>query len=228
MATGSLAPEAVLQPLSDAGLIVPGGKLQFYDAGTVTPRAVFTDITLLVAHPNPVILDAAGRATIYLEARTYKIVFMTAAGATIWTRDNVPSTALVLSGLGEIASLGGDPDHQVTVTSYPSGTTGDTIHKGSRILNLDSANLASGGTFRLEAMLRGEDGGTATLGLMNLTDGAPDTALVEISSSSTVGARQQSGAITFPAGGAAKNYAIKVKVNAGAGYAYGLTLVRTA
>jgi hypothetical protein len=228
MATGSLAPEAWLTPLDDNGNIVPGGKLQFYDAGTVTPRAVYTDYALTVPHANPVVLDAAGRAVVYLEARTYKIVFQTAAGVTIKTVDNVPSTALVLSGLGEIATLGGDPNYQVTNTSYPSGAGGETIHKGSLIVNIDSAILASGGTFRLEAMLRGEDGGTITIGLVNLSDGAPDTALVEISSSSTTGARAQSGAITFPAGGAAKNLAYKSKVNTGAGYAWGARWVRTA
>jgi hypothetical protein len=228
MATGSLAPSPILQPLSDAGAIIPGGLLDFFEPGTTTPKTVYQDSTLLTPHANPVVLDAAGRAVIYLDAASYKVRLRSAAGATIWTVDPLPSTALVQSGLGELATFGGDPSHQVTATSYPSGTGGDTIHRGTRILNLDSANLASGGTFRLEGMLRGEDGGTVTVGLVNLTDGSPDTALVEISSSSTTPSRQQSGAITFPGGGAAKNFAIKVKVNSGAGYAHGLTLVRTA
>lgn len=228
MATGSLAPLPVLQPLSDLGAIVPGGKLTFYDAGTSTPRAVYTDIGLLTPAANPVVLDAAGRCTVYLEARTYKIRFTTSADVLIWEKDNVPSTSIVTSGLGEIAFLGGDPNAPVTVTSYPSGTGGETLHPGSRILNQDSANLASGGTFRLEAMLKGETAGTVTLALVNLSDGAPDTALVEISSSSTTGARVQSGAITFPAGGAAKNFALKSKTTAGAGYAWSAVLARTA
>jgi hypothetical protein len=228
MATGTLAPSPVWQPLDDDGVIVPLGKLYFYEAGTVTPATVYQDADMQVAHANPVVLDTAGRATIYLPAASFKVIFKTAADATLWTVDPVASTALVQSGLGEIATLGGDPNAQVTVTSYPSGTGGETIHKGSMILSIDSAILASGGTFRLEAMLRGEEAGTITLALVNLSDGSPDTALVEISSSSTTGARQQSAAITMPAGGSAKNLALKAKVNTGAGYAWGARLVRTA
>lgn len=228
MATGSLAPEAVLQPLDDSGNIIPGGLLDTFVAGTTTPATVYTDSALLVPHPNPVVLNAAGRATIYLAAAAYKFRLRTAAGATLWTQDNVLSTALVLSGLGELYAFGGDPNSPVVATSYPSGTGGDKLHAGTRTVSIDSANLASGGTFKLSAMLKGEGGGTATLALVNLTDGAPDTAMVEISSSSTTGVLQQSAAITFPAGGATKSYGIKVKVNSGGGYAWAVTLERTA
>lgn len=228
MATGSLAPAPILQPLSDVGAIVPGGFLYFYVPGTTTPRSVYTDSTLLVPHPNPVVLNSAGRATIYLDALSYKVVFKSAAGATIWTVDPLPSTALTLSGLGELYSFGGDPNSPITVTSYPTGTGGDKIHPGSRTISIDSANLASGGTFKLSAMLKGETAGTITLALVNLTDGAPDTPMVTISNSSTTGILQQSAAITFPAGGATKSYAIKSLVNAGAGYAWAATLERTA
>jgi len=231
MATATLAPSPNWQPLDDDGQIVPLGQLFFYLTGTLTPVTVYQDAAMGSSHAQPVVLDAAGRATIYLPASSVKVVFKSAVAdgsATIWTADPVASTALVQSGLGELYTLGGDPNSPITVTSYPSGTGGDKIHPGSRTVSIDSAVLASGGTFKLSAMLKGETAGTITLALVNLTDGAPDTPLVTISNSSTTGIRQQSAAITFPAGGAAKDYAIKSLVNAGAGYAWAATLERTA
>lgn len=38
-----------------------GGKLYTYDAGTTTPRPTYTNPSASVAHPNPIILDAAGK-----------------------------------------------------------------------------------------------------------------------------------------------------------------------
>lgn len=225
---GFLAPSPILQPLDNNGAIVPLGRLYFYEPGTTTPATVYTDGDLQVAHANPVELDAAGRAVIYLEATSYKVVFKTAADATIWTVDPLPSTSLVQSGLGELYSFGGDPNSPVTVTSYPSGTGGDKIHAGTAIIPIDSAVLASGGTFKLAGMLKGEGGGTITAALVNLSDGSPDTAMVEISSSSTTGVRQEGAAITFAAGGAAKSLAVKTKVNSGGGFGWGFSISRTA
>jgi hypothetical protein len=228
MANGYLAPSPILQPLDDNGNVVAAGKLYFYAPGTETTRSPYTNLGLSVAHAQPVVLDAAGRAVIYLDATSYDVVFKTAAGVTIWGPVTVPSTSLVQSGLGELFAFGGDSNSPVVATSYPSGTGGDTLHAGTRTISLDSATLASGGTFKLSAMLKGEGGGTATLALVNLTDGSPDTAMVEISSSSTTGALLESGAITFPAGGATKSYGLKLKTSAGAAYAWGGAVARTA
>lgn len=127
---------------------------------------------------------------------------------------------------GEIKHFGGDQASPVIATSYPSGATADKLHAGTLIWNVDSALLT--GTYRLEGMLLGVGGITITAGIMNLSDGSPDTALAEISSTSTTGDRQRSSAITFPGGGAGKNYGIKTKVASGAGLAWGFSLVRSA
>lgn len=224
--SGTLAPSPKFLGLSDAGVPLSGGLLYTYAAGTSTPAATYSDVDLLVANANPVVLDAAGRATVYLAATSYKFVLKTAAGVTVYTQDNIPSTGLNTAAIGsELVTLGGDPDVPITATGYPSGTTYDKCHAGTLLWSFNSANLS--GTYALEGMLLG-NGGTVTAALVNLSDGSPDTAMVTIASSSATGERQISSSITFAAGGSAKSYAIKVKVSAGSGRAWALRLVRTA
>lgn len=226
--SGTLAPLPKFTGFSDAGVPLNAGLLYTYAAGTSTPATTYNDVDLAPAHANanPIVLDSAGRATIYLEATSYKFVLKTSAGATVWTQDNIPSTGLNTAAIGsELVALGGDPNVPITLTSYPSGTTFDKCHAGTLLWSFNSANLT--GTYALEGMLLG-NGGTVTAALVNLSDGSPDTALVTIASSSTTGALQTSSAITFAASGANKSYAVKVKVSAGSGRAWSLRLVRTA
>ena len=43
------------------GVILSGGKIYTYEAGTTTPLATYTSSTGNTAHTNPIVLDAAGR-----------------------------------------------------------------------------------------------------------------------------------------------------------------------
>lgn len=55
-----------------------------------TPLDTFTTAALNVANANPIVLDAAGQASVYLTpGLTYRFVLKTAAGATLWTRDGI-------------------------------------------------------------------------------------------------------------------------------------------
>lgn len=56
----------------------------------LNPLATYTDSTGTVANPNPVQLDSAGRASIWLGAGPYKIVLTDQFGVTQWTQDQVP------------------------------------------------------------------------------------------------------------------------------------------
>lgn len=222
--TGTVMPIPRVQWLDNNGLPCNGCLLDTFAAGTLTPLATYSDSALATPNANPVVADASGRMVVYLSATTYKFRLRTSAGVTLWTQDNIASTALGGSGVGTaLVSLGGDPDVPVTATSFPSGTTFDKAHAGTLIFNFNSGNLV--GTYALEGMLLG-NGGTVTAGLVNLSDGSPDTALVTIASASTTGARQISSAITFATPGAAKDYAVKVKVTAGSGRAWALRLVK--
>lgn len=60
MAT-SLAP-IVAQFLDDYALVLAGGTVETYEAGTTTPLATYQDYDGLVPNENPIVLNAAGRA----------------------------------------------------------------------------------------------------------------------------------------------------------------------
>lgn len=91
-----LSPVAIQHFLDDDGNPVPSGKLFTYQAGTLTPQAVYQDSSG-TAHANPVELDANGRATIYLSGSSYKFVLKNAAETvTYWTQDNISNAALAL------------------------------------------------------------------------------------------------------------------------------------
>lgn len=226
MSTGTLAP-TVWTVTDSNGDIVPGAKIYTYLAGTSTTEPVYTDSGLSVAHPNPVVCDSAGRATIYLDAKSYRFVVNDADDAALYTLDPVQGVQTGQTNLGEIFHFGGDEATSITATSYASGATADKLHVGTAIYNVNSANLPAG-TYKLEGMVKGAGSATVTAAIMNLTDGSPDTALATISSNDGTGVRAVSGAITFAAAGAAKDYGIKVKVSASSGYAWGIRLIRTA
>lgn len=227
MPTGSLAPSPVFTGWSNTGQPIAAGRLYIYVSGTDTPAAVYADVTLTTPQTNPVILDAGGRAVLYLAAGSYKFVLKTAADEEVWESDPVQAVHTNQALLGDVFVFGGDSTSPITDTSYPAGTTFDKCHAGTSWISLDSASLPSG-TYVLEGMLLGTSAVTVTAGLVNLSDGSPDAALVEIESASTTGARVRSDTITFPAGGASKVLAIKVKVSSGQGFAWGLRLLRTA
>ena len=91
----------------DNGNPLSGGKIFTYTAGTLTPRATYTDQGGLTANSNPVILDSAGRADIWLDnSAAYKFIVKTSTDTTIRTVDNVTpfNTASGLSVLGNIAA----------------------------------------------------------------------------------------------------------------------------
>jgi hypothetical protein len=80
--------------LDDTGVPLSGGLLDCFVAGTSTRQTTYADSALLVPNTNPVVLDSAGRATVYLAAASYKFVLKTAAGVIVRTQDNIGSVTL--------------------------------------------------------------------------------------------------------------------------------------
>lgn len=78
------------------GNTLSGGKISTYQAGTSTPQPTYTSSTGLVAHTNPIILDAAGRVPsgeIWLDySYKYKFVVTTNTNVLIATYDNIGGT----------------------------------------------------------------------------------------------------------------------------------------
>lgn len=75
------------------GVILSGGKIYTYAAGTTTPQAAYTSASGTTPHANPIILDSAGRVPggeIWLtDGLVYKFVIETAAAILIGTYDNI-------------------------------------------------------------------------------------------------------------------------------------------
>lgn len=79
------------------GVILSGGKIYTYAAGTTTPQATYTSVSGSTPHANPIILDSAGRVPsgeIWLtDGLVYKFKIDTAANILIGTYDNISGTA---------------------------------------------------------------------------------------------------------------------------------------
>lgn len=95
---------------SDAnGTPLVGGKIYSYEAGTTTPAPTYTSSSGATAHPNPIILDSAGRVPggeIWQPSATsYKYALYTALDVLIGTFDNIGTIA---SGSAAIARFSGN------------------------------------------------------------------------------------------------------------------------
>ena len=83
------------------GKPLSGAKLRYYDAGTLTPKTIYTDAALSIAHPNPLTADAYGRfPNVYVGVGDYKIRVTTAGGSTVYETDNIPGESAPSGGSG--------------------------------------------------------------------------------------------------------------------------------
>jgi hypothetical protein len=109
------------QLFSNAGIVLSGGKIYTYLAGTTTPQATWTDSTQAVANANPIILDSAGRPTseIWLQAGlVYKFILTDSNNNTLGTWDNV-------SGVNDVSFTGAVSEWQASLLTptYISSTS---------------------------------------------------------------------------------------------------------
>jgi hypothetical protein len=139
--------------------------LYTYSAGTTTLLATYSNVGLTSANANPIVLDSAGRCTLFLSPTSYKFVLKTSAGVTVATRDNVgavPTTnidndvtgtageALTATNVAYMDTTGvwklADADAVASSTTPPIG-----------FVVSDIANGASG-TFRISGRMTGMSG----------------------------------------------------------------------
>ena len=78
-----LLPNYILREWDNTGRLLDGGKIFFYQSGTTTPKATYTDFTLSTPHTNPVILDAGGAADIWLGDGAYRVLIQDKNGVQI-------------------------------------------------------------------------------------------------------------------------------------------------
>jgi len=107
-----LSPDAgvAAQFFTNTGAVLTGGKLYTYNAGTTTPAPTYTTVAGSTYHPNPIVLNAAGRVPnsgeVWLDNNLqYKFVLKDSADVLIATYDNIsgafnPANIQVLNGTG--------------------------------------------------------------------------------------------------------------------------------
>lgn len=128
------------------GEVVPGARLQFFAAGTLTPLTVYSDsglTTPLPAYPDSIEADANGRwPRIYMPYADYRERVRTPTGTLLWDDDGIANPAPDTGGGGS------------TVTDDQKFTTGDL-----KFVFTDDPMV---GFVRLNALTIGNDGSGAT------------------------------------------------------------------
>lgn len=118
------------------GVILSGGKIYTYAAGTTAPQATYTSASGVTPHANPIVLDSTGRVPggeIWLTQNvSYKFTVETSLGILIGTYDNVVGindlssvTPIVYSATGNGSavafSLASSPLTKTTTNVYVNG-----------------------------------------------------------------------------------------------------------
>jgi hypothetical protein len=123
-----------VQFFTSAGVPLVSGTLTVYLAGTTTPTSTWQDAALTTLNTNPITLDARGEAVIWLDDDvSYKFLLKDAAGATVWTVDNVRGTGFATTAF--IADLINNTDSTKGAgligfggeNAYPAGTVGNLL-----------------------------------------------------------------------------------------------------
>jgi len=127
------------QFFTNFGVILTGGKLYSYAAGTTTPAATYTTSGGGTAHANPIILDSAGRVPsggeIWVTSSQYKFVLKDTNDVLIATWDNVwgigaaggtaVQTPIIFNSVGTGSnttfSMASAPTNENTTNVYISG-----------------------------------------------------------------------------------------------------------
>lgn len=112
VAAQTVMPAPYFYAFDASGDVVPSARLCTYETGTTTPATTYSDQGLTTANADPVIMDGAGKAAVFLTAgQTYRFDLYDAtgnnscpnSGALIWTADGIqaiPSTSTALDILG--------------------------------------------------------------------------------------------------------------------------------
>lgn len=83
-----LCPMPKLQFFDNSGLPLAGGYLYTYKAGAPNvPKATYTDHTGTQENTNPIVLDSAGRASVWIDGYYYM---------QLWTGDKEEETSVML------------------------------------------------------------------------------------------------------------------------------------
>lgn len=136
-------PVIFFQEEYDDGAPLSGGKLYAFEAGTSTPKITYTEPTGNVASTHPIILNAAGRCSVWLAEGAYKWMLTDKDDNVIWTKDNTNLEDLegTSSYAGSISALESIPVGQSNFASV--------VMENSNVLSYEwqEYSVASGNNF---------------------------------------------------------------------------------
>ena len=152
---------AAAQFFTNNGVILSGGKLYTYAAGTTTPQVTYTSSSGNTNHTNPIILDSAGRVPggeIWLSASPYKFLIKDSNDVLIGTYDNI-------SGIGAAS---------YQVNNF-TGTGAQTI------FTLSAASLGENFTFvYINGVYQNKNTYTVSGVTLTFSQAPPITSLIEV------------------------------------------------
>lgn len=116
-----------LQFSDETGVPYANGTITTYAAGTTTLQATYTDFTQNTAATNPIVLDSAGRCTIWGNG-SYKFVLADSLGNVVKTTDNVTTFSVpAASAESFFQSFSGDASTKVFTLSETLGTDPNAV-----------------------------------------------------------------------------------------------------
>ena len=98
-AQNTVMPDPRIQFADVNGVPLSGGFLYTYAAATTTPQQTCADntrtnaTTCVTPNANPIVLDSAGRATVFLLPQSYKFILQNSSASQVWSQDNVTALA---------------------------------------------------------------------------------------------------------------------------------------
>lgn len=180
MATGTYAPYPRHQFFDASGDPLALGTLETYAAGTSTPLATYSDVTLLTANPTTINLNSAGvpevsstEVAIFLTpGLSYKFIVKNSAGSTIFTRDfitavppasvdvDVTGTAGEALSAGEWAYLSNGSGSLTPGRWYKTDADLSYAASSAMLVGVAVAAISNGasGTFRVAGRMTGLSG----------------------------------------------------------------------
>jgi len=157
----SLFTDGKFQAFDADGNPLASGKLYSYAAGTLTPLATYTTQAGNVANANPVILDSAGRASVWRGAGSYRMILKSAADVTIYDVDNIEgdlsgdgasAIGYIPPGTGAVArTVKSKLGEFISVKDFGAVGNGATNDASAIQAALDAVNAAGGGTVLVPA-----------------------------------------------------------------------------
>jgi hypothetical protein len=100
--TTPLLPFPIFRAFDTAGNPLAGGLVYTYAAGTLTPKATYSDAAGGTPNSNPVVLDSTGTATIRLGSGAYKFIINDSSGNLQDSVDNYSASYLTGADVGEL------------------------------------------------------------------------------------------------------------------------------